>query len=197
MKKEDGEVRVIADGDEELGEDTEKVKVLAYEVELNYDEQEYMKVPNSLTYFAPVDVEGIKTDILAMEAKLRMSVREQEEKSDHATQGLERQPASQGVDGQPSQGLHGQEAEMASKRVYDEFLRVDDFRKKWVNDTGLNKRIKLPEPVAIQKETKIQSLVNDLQEVATRAGKKAAACLRNGRAGTGPPPLPPSTLTDV
>ena len=84
---------------------------------------------------------------------------------------------------------------MASKRVYDEFLRVADFRKKRVNDTGLNKRIKLPEPVAIQKETKIQSLVNDLDEIAMRAGKKAAICLRHGRAGTGP--LPSSTLTEA
>ena len=182
VRKEEGKVKGIAVGDEELGEDTEEIKVLAYNVELSSDEQEYMKVPNSLTDFAPVDVEGIKTDIKAMEAKLRMSVREEEE-----------QPARGLEDEAAARGLEDKEAEMASRRVYDESLRVADFRKKRVNDTGLNKRIKLPEPVAIQKETKIQSLVDDLEELAVKAGKGAAACLRAGKAGTGPGP--PSSLT--
>ena len=69
---------------------------------------------------------------------------------------------------------------MASRRVYDETLKVADFRKKRVNDTGLNKRIKLPDPVTIQKETKIQALVDDLEEAAVKAGKQASSCLRAG-----------------
>ena len=47
-------------GDEELGEDVERVEILAYEVELNDDEKEYLKLPNSVTDFVKIDVEKMK-----------------------------------------------------------------------------------------------------------------------------------------
>ena len=67
------------------------------------------------------------------------------------------------------------EADIECQRVYNQDLKTANFRKKRVTDTGLNKRIKLPDPVSIQKETKIPALVDDLDEVVMKAGKQAAA----------------------
>ena len=97
-----------------------------------------------------------------MEAKLRMSVRGQE-------------------DNDAAQGLEEQEAELACKRVYDETEKVVDFRKKRVTDTGLNKRITLPDPVNMRIEVKIQDLVNDLGEAIYKAGREEAGCQRAGK----------------
>ena len=130
-----------------------------------------MKLPNSLTDFANVDVESMQTEVKVMEAKLRMSVRAEE-------------------DNDGAQGLEEQEAEQACRRVYDEAEKTVDFRKKRVTDTGLNKRITLSEPVATRVEVKIQDLVNDLGEAIFKAGRKQACCLRAGKKSS-------STLTDA
>ena len=66
-------------GDDELGEDNVDIVALSYGVDLNEDEREYLKLPNSLTDFANVDVESAKTEVRVMEAKLRMSNRNQNE----------------------------------------------------------------------------------------------------------------------
>ena len=48
-----------------------------------------------------------------------------------------------------SQGMEGDEAEaeMASRRVYQDEQKVADFRKKRVTDSKLKKRIQVPGPV--------------------------------------------------
>ena len=48
---------------------------LSYGVNLNAEEKEYLKLPNSLTDFVNVNVESIQTEVKVMKAKLRMSVR--------------------------------------------------------------------------------------------------------------------------
>ena len=123
--------RDIPVGDYELGEDEDEGqdKVLALGVEVTPDEEEYLKLPNSMTDFALVDVENVKTGIQSMAAILRMSVRESKENS---SQGMDRQE---------------EEAVMASRRVYDSELREADFRKKRVTDSNLNKRTTDPLPV--------------------------------------------------
>ena len=93
-------------------------------------------------------------------------------------------------DNDAAQGLEEQEAELACKRVYDEAEQVVDFRKKRVTDTGLNKRITLPDPVDMRIEVKIQDLVNDLGEAIYKAGREEAGCLRAGKQSL-------STLTDA
>ena len=82
---------------------------------------------------------------------------------------------------QSSQGMEDKETEMASSRVYDKNSRTADFSRKRGTDTGLHKRIKLPDPVTIQKETKIQALVDDLEEATMKAGRQASMFLRDGR----------------
>ena len=54
----------------------EKVKELAYGVELTGEETEFLKLPNSMTDFYPLDVEAVNTGIETMAAILRMSMRE-------------------------------------------------------------------------------------------------------------------------
>ena len=129
-RKEHGMLKDITIGDTELGNEDEEIKVLECGVELSAEETEYMKLPNSMMDFAPVDVESIKTGIQAMGAILRMSVREAEDNS------------SQGMD------AHEEEAVMASMRAYDSEQQQADFRKKKVTYSKLNKKIKVPLPVA-------------------------------------------------
>ena len=149
-------------GDTELGEEEEEIEALAFGVELNPDEEAYMKLPNSVTDFTEIDVEKIQTSIQATAAKLRMSVREQE---DHSPQGLEIQDA---------------EALMASRRVYDSQKKVADFRKREVTDSSLNKRITVPEAAPAEKEIKILALVDTLEQI-VKDGKKVPASPRAGR----------------
>ena len=170
-RKEEGMFKGVPIDDDELGEDNFEIVALSYGDDLNEDEREYLKLPNSLTDFANVDVESAKTEVRVMEAKLRMSIRNQDEE-----------------DG--AQGVEEQEAELAGKRVYDETERVVDFRKKKVTDTGLNKRITLPDPVDMRVEVKIQDLVNDLDEAISKAGGEERRSLRAGNQSY-------STLTDA
>ena len=95
-RKEHGMVEDIPVGDHELGEDNKVVEVLAYEVHLNEDEKEYLKLPNSHTDFVKIDVQKMKTSIQVTAAKLRMGLREEEENGEEET---------------PSQGLEVEEAE--------------------------------------------------------------------------------------
>ena len=74
-----------------------------------------------------------------------------------------------------------EEEVFASKRVYDNNLKEADFRKRKVTDTGLNKRIKVPDPACTSKEVKIQGLVDALEEVAVKAGMDEVSCLRAGK----------------
>ena len=71
-RKEEGMFKGVPIDDDELGEDNFEMVALSYE-----DEREYLKLPNSLTDFANVDVESAKTEVRVMEAKLRMSNRNQ------------------------------------------------------------------------------------------------------------------------
>ena len=127
------------------------------------DEEEYLKLPNTMTDFAPVDVEKVKTGIQSTAAILRMSVRETGDNS------------SQGMDPQE------QEAVMASRRVYDSDLREADFIKRRVTDSSLNKRTTVPLPVGPDMEVKIMGLFNSLEQLADKAWKEQEACLKDGR----------------
>jgi len=117
-RKEEGSVNGVPVGDEELGEDDETVEVLAYGVDLTENEKEYLKMPNSVTDFVKVDEERMKTEILVMAAKLRMSVKEVESQ--------EGQNDSQGREGAAARGLDAQEAEMSSRRVQDQNRKPEE-----------------------------------------------------------------------
>ena len=81
-----------------------------------------------------------------------------------------------------SRGLEVQEAEMSSKRAYMEEEKSADFRKKKVTDCKLKKRITVPGPVDENKEGKILSLVNILENIVDKeAGKRKETSLRAGR----------------
>ena len=164
-RKEMGMFRDIPVGDSELGDDRDEGQenILALGVIVTPDEEEYLKLPNTMTDFAPVDVEKVKTGIQSTAAILRMSVRENGDNS------------SQGIDPQE------QEAVMATRRVYDSDLREADFRKRRVTDSSLNKRTTVPLPVGPDMEVKIMGLVNSLEQLADKAGKEQEACLKDGR----------------
>ena len=74
-------VRDIPVGDVELGNDDERIEVLAYNVELNDNEKEYFKLPNSATDFVKIDVGKVKTGIQVKAAKHRMSLNVEQDKS--------------------------------------------------------------------------------------------------------------------
>ena len=153
-RKEHGMVEDIPVGDQELGEDNKVVEVLAYEVHVDEDEKEYLKLPNSHTDFVKIDVQKMKTSIQVTAAKLRMGLREEEENGEEET---------------PSQGLEAEEAEMAGRRVYDDETLTADFRKRRVTDSKLNKRITVPEPAVQDREVKIEALVNMLETIVDKS----------------------------
>ena len=79
-RKEEASVKGIPISDEQLGVDEDAdAKVLAYGVEVNEDEKEFLKLPKSATDFVKIDEESFKTNIQVMAAKLRMGLREHEE----------------------------------------------------------------------------------------------------------------------
>ena len=151
-RKEHAMVDDIAVGDSELGGDVEVVEVLSYEVELNNNEKEYLKLPNSITDFVKIDVEKMKTGVQVMAAKLRMSVGADEDNS--------------------SQGMETGESISATRRVYNEEEKSADFRKKRVTDSGLNKIITVPDSVVEDKEVKIEALVNILENIIDKEAEK-------------------------
>ena len=143
-RKEEGRFRGIPIGDVELGDDKDDVVCLAYGVELNEEEKEYMKLPNSMTDYVKLDEEKLKTEIQTMASKLSMSVREKEENKvegwENASPRVEGENASPRVEREEEEE-RDEEAKMESKRVYNEVGKIADYRKRKVTDTNLNKRI--------------------------------------------------------
>ena len=80
-------------------------------VEISADEKEFLKLPKSATDFVGINEEKIETSIQIMAAKLRMALKNQEEKGE---EGLE---------------VEEQEALLASRRVFDPEAKIEDMRK--------------------------------------------------------------------
>ena len=80
-RKEEDEIRGIPISDEKLGVEIEEVQVLSYGVELSGEEKEFLKMPKSATDFVKIDEEKMKTSIQVMAAKLRMSLKEVDERT--------------------------------------------------------------------------------------------------------------------
>ena len=59
-RKEEGMFKGVPIDDDELGEDNFEIVALSYGDDLNEDERECLKLHNSLTDFANVDVESAK-----------------------------------------------------------------------------------------------------------------------------------------
>ena len=165
-RKEEDEIRGIPIRDEKLGEDSEEVEVLSYGAELDEDEKMFLRMPKSATDYAKIDEEKFKTSIQVTAAKLRMNLREQGEQS---SQGLESQH---------------EEAELESRRVFNPDEGIVNFKKKRVTDMETCKRISVPDAAEASKEAKIQVLINNLEDVVARNGKKEASCRRTGSSTT-------------
>ena len=151
--------RGIPIGDAELGEDEEQnVEVVAHGVELNNDEKEFLRLPKSASDFAKIDMEKIETSIQVTAAKLRMSLKDHEEND--------------------SQEPNDDEVEhvMDSRRVYNPDERSVDWSKTRVTDMATCRRITVPDAAEASKEAKLQVLINNLEDVAVKAGREEAAC---------------------
>ena len=161
-RKEEDEIRSIPISDEKLGLDEEIVEVLTYGVEVTENEKTFLRLPKSATDYVKIDEEKLKTSIQVTAAKLRMSLQDQE---DGAAPRLDEQE---------------EEALLASKRVYDPEEGQIDFRRKKVTDMATCKRITVPNAAEASKEAKIQVLINNLEDVVKRNGRKEAAFLKAG-----------------
>ena len=170
-RKEEHSYRGIPISDRALGVDDTEIKVTAIGVEISEDEKEFLKLPKSATDFVGIDEEKVETNIQIMAAKLRMSLRNQEEEGEDDLEAEE------------------QEALLASRRVFDPEKKIEDLRKIRVTDFPTCKRITVPEPAEPAKEAKIQVLIDGLEEAMRRNGKKEKACPKAGRSKL-------STLTD-
>ena len=172
----------------EFGAEDNMNENLGYGVELNESEKEFLRLPKCATDYVEVNEEKVRTSVRVMAAKLRMSIREQEEKGEPA-RGLDvqqgRAPA-RGLDVQqgraPARGLDVQNENgvLESKRVYDPEKGEVDFKKKVVTSMATCKRITVPDAAEVQKEAKIQVLINNLDDVMRRSVREEARCLRAG-----------------
>ena len=100
-RKEEEEYRGIPISDDKLGIDDVQIEVLAYGVEVNEHEKEYLKIPKSATDFVNIDEERFKTSIQVLASKLRMGLKEQDglESSQRDSNGMDAQNvSSQGMD---------------------------------------------------------------------------------------------------
>ena len=145
--------------------------MISHGVVLSEDEKEFLKLPKSATDYVPVDMESIKTSIQVKAAKLRMSMRQQEESN-----------CAVDVGHTDSQGLadEREEAERASCRVFDVDEGRVDLSKKKVTDMSSCRRIKVPDAAEVSKEAKLQVLINNLEDVAVKAGRKEKSCPVDG-----------------
>ena len=137
-----------------LLEDDTEIKVTAIGVEISADEKEFLKLPKSATDFVGINEEKIETSIQIMAAKLRMALKNQEEKGE---EGLE---------------VEEQEALLASRRVFDPEAKIEDMRKL---------RVTVPEAAEFAKEAKIQVLIDGLEEAMRRNGRKEKTCPKAGK----------------
>ena len=81
-RKESHSYRGIPISDRALGGEDAEIKVTAIGVEISEDEKEFLKLPKSATDFVGIDEEKVETSIQIMAAKLRMSLRNQEEEGE-------------------------------------------------------------------------------------------------------------------
>ena len=128
-RKEQKFFRGVPIGDAELGEDEEVIEVVAHGIQLSDDEKEFLRLPKSATDFVNIDHEKIKTSIQVTAAKLRMSLREQEEIEEEGEGRAQHGP----LQGRAQHGPLLQEV-LASRRVYDPDERSVDMGKKRVTD---------------------------------------------------------------
>ena len=170
-RKEEAFYRGIPISDGALGEEDIEIKVTAIGVDISADEKEFLKLPKSATDFVGINEEKIETSIQIMAAKLRMSLRNQEEEGED---GLEAEE---------------QEALLASRRVFDPEEKIADLRKLRVTDLPTCKRITVPEAAEPAKEAKIQVLIDGLEEAMRENGRKEKSCPKAGKSSL-------STLTD-
>ena len=161
-RQEEDEIEGIPISDERLGPDNEEVEVLAYGVEVTEEEKALLRLPKSATDYAKIDEERLKTSIQVTAAKLRMSLQEQEDDENGASQGLDQEE---------------EEAILACKRVYDPEEGSVNFRRKRVTDLANCKRITVPNAAEASKEAKIQVLVNNLEDAISRNRRKEASFL--------------------
>ena len=131
-------------------------------VEISADEKEFLKLPKSAIDFVGIN-EKTETSIQIMAAKLRMALKNQEEKGE---EGLE---------------VEEQEALLASRRVFDPEAKIEDMRKLRVTDLPTYKRITVPEAAEPVKEAKIQVLIDGLEEAMRRNGRKEKTCPKAGK----------------
>ena len=136
-----------------LLEDDTEIKVTAIGVEISADEKEFLKLPKSATDFVGIN-EKIETSIQIMAAKLRMALKNQEEKGE---EGLE---------------VEEKEALLASRRVFDPKAKIEDMRKL---------RVRVPEAAEFAKEAKIQVLIDGLKEAMRKNGRKEKTCPKAGK----------------
>ena len=170
-RKEEAFYRGIPISDGALGEEDIEIKVTAIGVDISADEKEFLRLPKSATDFVGINEEKIETSIQIMAAKLRMSLRNQEEEGED---GLEAEE---------------QEALLASRRVFDPEEKIADLRKLRVTDLPTCKRITVPEAAEPAKEAKIQVLIDGLEEAMRENGRKEKSCPKAGKSSL-------STLTD-
>ena len=142
-------IKGVKIGDEYMQLETQDIeKPLAWGVEIDEDEGDFLSLPASIADLPKLDVERMKTDIQAMASKIRREMNNNDG----------------GKEPQDSQGM---ENEIEASNVFEPRSNTLDLGKQRVTDMKTCKRVHVPGPCKM--EAKLQTLINQLEDVVEKA----------------------------
>ena len=148
----------------------------AYGVEVDADEEAYLKLPKNMADFSKLNREKASTDIQMMACKIQMEIKNNEHEDDTNVNGEN----VENVEAPP----------MMNGKVFDsENLKVS-FAEVRATDMKNCSRVTVPDAVKTRGlETKIQTLIGNIEEAVEledkKTGKLNQSCLTDGASDSG------------
>jgi hypothetical protein len=143
---------------DELETDRKTEKVVTEGIETTQDEEAYLRVPTKMADNCEFNKVKAMTDIQIMMAKVRMTIKRDEEDKEAGLSNEE-------ID-------RVREVEADARRVVDMSAKVVDFSKKKVTDMKTCRRITLPSPLSGDLEAKLKTLEGGLEGAVLREEKR-------------------------
>jgi hypothetical protein len=144
--------------EEEQEKERKSEKAVTEGIEVNEDEEAFLKVPNKMADNCNFNKVKMMTDVQMMMSKIRMSLRKAKEDTESGLTAEELKRA--------------QEVEDEARRVINLEEKTVDFSKKRVTDFKTCRRITLPSPLEGDVEAKLKTLEGGLEGAILREEKR-------------------------
>jgi hypothetical protein len=156
------QIKVKADMTEaETAEDKKEDVAVSIGMILSKDEAAYLKVPNSMSDYEPVNVTKAVTDIARMATKIRRELRKRKDEEVRDSEGAV-------VAKTPEEVKEADLKEMLGTKPLDNDLNEVDFGRQRVTAMKSCRRVVLPKPMEGNIEAKIDTLVGGLEDAVRR-----------------------------